>query len=106
MYKDVKHTGWFTVIAAVLALFGVLLAYTSFRTSVPEEMEEESIASIRRAVQQSALQCYVIEGVYPSDLAYLQENYGLRINTDAYIIASDAYAENQLPSVKVVKRNR
>ena len=106
MYKDVKHTGWFTIIAAVLALIGVFCAYASFRTNVPDEMEEEAIASIRSAVQQSALQCYVIEGVYPSNLAYLQENYGLRINTEAYIIAYDAYAENQMPSVKVVKRNR
>ena len=53
-----------------------------------------------------AVDTRVVEGLFTIDLAYLQENYGLRINTDAYIIAYDAYAENQLPNVKVVKRNR
>ena len=33
------------------------------------------------AVQQSALQCYTVEGAYPPNLEYLEENYGLRVNT-------------------------
>lgn len=89
-------------LAAVLLFFG----YAGIRETVPEELSEETAASIKHAVQQSALQCYAVEGVYPPDIEYLRENYGLRINTDAYVVAYEAYAENQMPNVKVVKKKQ
>ena len=106
MYQDRNRSPGRIILLAAVLLVVVLLGAYRLRQSVPQEMEEDSILAIRNAVRESALQCYVVEGVYPPDIQYLQDNYGLRINTEAYIVAYEAYAENQMPYIKVVKRNR
>ena len=65
---------------------------------------ETFAAAIREAVQRSALQCYVVEGVYPPNLQYLEDNYGLQVNTEDYYVSYEAFASNLPPTVKVVNR--
>ena len=56
------------------------------------------------AVRRSALQCYVVEGVYPPDLAYLQDHYGLQVNTDNYYVVYEAFASNVPPTINVIEK--
>ena len=56
------------------------------------------------ALLRTAVACYSVEGVYPADVAYLQENYGLRYDTDTFILQYDAFAENILPEIRVLIR--
>ena len=46
----------------------------------------------------------MVEGVYPPDLHYLEENYGLQINTAEFYVVYDIYASNMPPTVKVVAK--
>ncbi|MBQ9032412.1 MAG: hypothetical protein IJ106_13315 [Parasporobacterium sp.] len=100
MYSDKKkkHRGWIGLLAA-LAVIGVLV-YT-FAGGSGTDLKEESEAAIREAVRRSALQCYVVEGVYPPNLAYLEENYGLQVNTRDYYVAYDAFSSNMPPDIRV-----
>ena len=68
------------------------------------DLEDSGAAAIREAVRRSALQCYAVEGVYPPNLQYLEENYGLQVNTEDYYISYEAFASNLPPTVKVVNR--
>jgi hypothetical protein len=52
----------------------------------------------------AAIRCCAIEGSYPLSLSRLEEDYGLRINHDDYVITYEAYASNMAPSVVVVPR--
>ena len=71
----------------------------------PEQLLEDSgTEAIRAAVQRSALQCYAVEGVYPSSLEYLEENYGLQVNHEDYYVTYEAFASNMPPTVRVVLR--
>jgi hypothetical protein len=56
---------------------------------------------IRDSVMSSVVTCYALEGSYPDDLAYLQENYGLQLDTDKYIYHYEKFASNILPDVRV-----
>lgn len=71
-------------------------------------VEEQHLArqqeALRQAVLRAAVACYSVEGVYPSDAAYLQENYGLHYDTDTFILQYDAFAENILPEIRVLIR--
>ena len=58
----------------------------------------------QQKVLRAAVACYSVEGVYPADVAYLQENYGLRYDTDTFILQYDAFAENILPEIRVLIR--
>ena len=104
MYSDRKksHTGALALFLAVLLLTGAVMA--GFGRS-GRDISEEGAAAIREAVRRSALQCCVVEGVYPPDLEYLQDNYGLQINTEDYYVVYDCFASNLPPTIRVVPRD-
>ena len=56
------------------------------------------------AVQRSALQCYAVEGAYPPDLQYLEDNYGLQVNKKDFYVTYEAFASNLPPTVRVTVR--
>ena len=89
---------------AVLAVIVLLIAVPMAGRASEEEMLD-SVQSIEETVMQRALQCYVIEGAYPMSLEYLEENYGLQINRDDYLVVYTPFAENLPPEVKVLYRD-
>ncbi len=104
MYRDRKKKplrSFLYILCIVLILAGI--GYAG-RGNTSRDMDEESLLSVKSAIQRSALQCYVVEGVYPPDLAYLQENYGLQVNTDDFYVVYDAFAENLPPDVIVSRK--
>ena len=105
MYSDrVEKKGpvWLAVLALLLAVAVVLLLF--FAQHPARTLEAGGSEAIRAAVQRSALQCYAVEGVYPSDLDYLEENYGLQVNHEDYYVTYEAFASNMPPAVRVVRR--
>lgn len=104
MYSDkaVKNRSWLWIVLALLLIAAVVLVLVGAARS--EDNRANAAAAIRRTVESSARQCYVIEGVYPPDLEYLERNYGLEINTKDFYIWYEIYASNQPPTVKVVRK--
>lgn len=103
MYSDKKkkHTLWIGVLAILVLVF--VLVYT-FAGNSGQDLKEESAAAIQEAVRRSALQCYVVEGVYPPNLEYLEDNYGLEVNTHDFYVRYDAFASNLPPDIRVVAK--
>lgn len=66
----------------------------------------ERIDVAEKAIQRAALQCYALEGSYPPDLNYLQENYGIIINRDHYYYQYDIFASNIMPEIVVFEKPR
>lgn len=104
MYKDQSKNPLWVILGVFIA--AVLLVYggSAFSKRANADLDEESALSIHQAIEDAALQCYVIEGSYPEDLDYLKENYGLRINEKNYYVVYRAYAQNQLPDIRIVRK--
>ena len=104
MYTDKAKKTW--PIVLVIALLLVLTAGACFWYAQLTESEsrEEGAAAVKQTVEQTALQCYVVEGAYPPDLDYMQEHYGLQINHEAYYVTYEAFASNLPPTIKVTER--
>ena len=101
MYSDRVRKRWPVVIFLLLVILAAgLLIFTACSRST-RDMSSEATVSVKEAVERAALQCYVVEGAYPSDLAYLQDNYGLSVNTRDFYIHYDAFASNLPPDVRV-----
>lgn len=104
MYADrIKRWGiWVGIglLAVVLLAAGIALLSRASR----RDLLEESAGAIEQTIRKSALQCYAIEGVYPPDLAYLEENYGLQVNEEDFIIHYEAFSSNLPPVVRVLIR--
>lgn len=104
MYVDKKRRRWpYMVIAAVILVVVIFVAHRTAEIS-SQDMQEESAVALRAAIQRNALQCYVVEGAYPSSLEYLEENYALQINRDDFYVLYDVFAPNLPPYVQVVVR--
>lgn len=101
MYSDTEKRipGWLIPAIVLVVLAAVMIALTAGGSR--GALTEEGAQAIRTAVQRSALQCYTVEGVYPPDLKYLEENYGLQVNTRDYYVTYDAFASNLPPNVIV-----
>mgnify|MGYP000890539327 CR=1 FL=1 len=65
--------------------------------------EFERVRSVEDAIQKAAVQCYAIEGSYPT-LEYLVQNYGLVINESAYYYHYEVMASNIMPVIAVYKK--
>lgn len=87
--------------AAAFALIGLCaFALVHFRQGV----EARQTQAIRRCVEASATECYALEGSYPPDLAYLQHNYGLVLDTRHYVYRYRVFASNIPPDIFVFRK--
>lgn len=105
MYTDRQKKRWPLAALLILALLLLLIPGSRLAERSGRKVTEEGAEAIRETVRRSALQCYVVEGVYPPDLQYLEDHYGLRINTEDYYVVYDAFASNQPPDIRVMKRD-
>ena len=71
---------------------------------LPEDMEQRRVDSVQAAVMSAARECYAVEGIYPRDLEYLENHYGLVLNHRRYIVSYECFASNEAPEVRVLKR--
>ncbi len=102
MYSDFKKKRRFLL--PCIILIAVLLIALIVIRDPGKDIGEESATAIQQAVERSSLQCYVVEGVYPPNLQYLEDNYGLQVNKNDFYITYDAFASNIPPSVVVTVR--
>lgn len=84
-------------IMAALALL-VVINVKEYGSSYNERRLDE----IRDTVISSVSQCYALEGAYPPDLKYLEDNYGLIMDKSCYIYHYEMFASNIFPDVKVL----
>lgn len=105
MYSDRKSKapGWLLPVIIVIAVV-IILAFAAFSGS-GRDISEEAAVSIAETIREKALQCYAVEGAYPPNLEYLEENYGLKVNTREYYVAYEAFAANVPPSVMVLPKD-
>lgn len=66
--------------------------------------KEQNLILIEQAAKKAAIECYAIEGVYPADLSYLEDNYYLNIDHNNYYVIYDSIASNFMPDIQVFER--
>lgn len=86
---------------------GLLLAVClagALGKNAQKSVGQQKIDGIRENVLSAAVQCYAVEGVFPPDLQYLEDNYGLVVDKDTYIVTYEAFSTNMMPDVSVLVR--
>lgn len=64
----------------------------------------QNVDLVRQSVKRAAVECYAIEGAYPTDVEYLEYNYGIVIDHDKYYVEMDGFASNIMPDIEVYER--
>ena len=88
------------LVACALVAGALALAITVARIN----SREQGVTALRQSILSAAVRCCAVEGSYPMSLDKLEEDYGLRVNHNDYIITYEAYASNIAPSVVVIPR--
>ena len=87
-----KRRGWLIALCVMALMVG---AFYGAATLNARHATQEQRALLEDAITRALVTCYAVEGRYPSSLSYLEENYAVFFSS---------FADNVLPSVRVVPR--
>lgn len=99
--KTKKAKSFFFSLAVGLVFLGVLFGGTRY---VDHMSRMQNVDLIRQAVRRAAVQCYSIEGMYPSEVEYLEDNYGITIDNEKFFVDYSCMASNIMPEIEVYER--
>ena len=87
----------------VLALV-ILVVFLLSLSRLDGGQREEGRLALEESVRRAAVACYAAEGIYPPDVTYLEEHYGIQIDHDRYAVFYEIFGSNLMPSITVVER--
>ena len=94
----------FPVLAWAMVVVTVLLCFSLWLTGLDRRQREAGRLQLETAIRRSAAACYAGEGIYPPDLDYLKEHYGLQIDETRYRVFYEIFANNIMPEITVLER--
>lgn len=97
-----KRTMGKAIVALVLAA-AVLACFLYALANLRRDQGAEGRDQLEAAVRQAAVACYAAEGVYPPDLDYLEEHYGLQVDETRYQVSYQIFASNLMPDITVLE---
>jgi len=95
--KDTKGILFTVVILAVVVIFFVAAV-----GGASGKADSSAAASLEKAIKRAVIQCYAIEGFYPPDITYLEDNYGIIVDS-RFIVEYISFSGNNLPMIKVLQ---
>ncbi len=85
------------------AAVAALLCFATAVNSLDSGRAEEDKRQLEDTLRRSCVACYAAEGVYPPDLDYLRDYYGLQIDEERYTVKYSVFAENLMPDITVLE---
>lgn len=101
-----RKNGWASVARGLLwpaAAAAALLCFATAVDSLDSGRGQEDMRQLEETLRRSCVACYAAEGVYPANLDYLKEHYGLQIDEEHYTVHYIAFAENLMPDITVLE---
>lgn len=91
------------VFLPVLAVV-IVLCFLSGLSNVSRGHAQEELQQLEEALRRSAVACYAAEGMYPPNVAYLVEHYGIQINEKQFTVRYIPIADNLMPDITVLEK--
>lgn len=89
----------FPVLAAA-----ILLCFLAALDNLQVGNDEEGKNQLEQALKRCAVTCYATEGIYPPDVEYMKEHYGIQIDEERYLVKYEVFAENLMPDITVLEK--
>ena len=81
----------------------LLMGFASAVNGLDRDSREESKRQLEEALRRGCVACYAAEGIYPPDLDYLKEHYGIQVDEETYVVYYNIFAENLMPDITVLE---
>ena len=101
--KEKLHRGPGGILFPVLAVV-ILLFFMTALNNLKKGNGEEGKKQLEQALQRCAVTCYATEGIYPPNVDYMKEHYGIQIDESRYLVRYEVFAENLMPDFTVLER--
>ena len=85
------------------AAVAVLLCFATALDGLDSGRSAEDLKQLEQTLRRGCVACYAAEGMYPPNLEYLEEYYGLQIDETRYTVHYSAFAENLMPDITVLE---
>ena len=82
----------------------VLLCFLSGISNLTRGRDTEDKQRLEDALRRAAVACYAAEGIYPPNVEYMVEHYGLQIDDRRYVVSYTSFAENLMPDITVLEK--
>lgn len=105
LFSVKKEKTLITSYLPVLVMLVVLTIFVLFANSMTATNTEREKEILENAIERSITQCYALEGSYPANLAYLEENYGLIYNEDLFFVDYQYISGNLRPDITIIERD-
>ena len=93
----------FRFIPLCILVLLILMFFSSSLRSLETDHAAEDKQQLQAALTRAAVSCYAAEGTYPPDLQYLQDHYGIQINSDLYSVQYEYIASNLMPDITILE---
>ena len=97
--KNNRVIPWYLAVAAA-----VLLCFCLWIGVLSRRQKDAGRYHLEQAIRRCAVACYAAEGIYPPDLDYLREHYGLQIDETRYRVFYEVFADDLMPEITVLER--
>ena len=87
-----------------LLVIAALLIFLTSLSNLEQGRSAEGKRQLEDALWQASVVCYAAEGIYPPDLDYLWEHYGIQIDETRYTVVYDIFASNLMPDITVLEQ--
>ena len=82
----------------------ILLCFLGGISNLSQGRKTEDKQQLEDALRRAAVACYAVEGIYPPNVEYMVEHYGLQIDSRRYVVSYTSFAENLMPDITVLEK--
>ncbi len=96
----IKYSWKGVLISVVISILLIMLLLAGI-LKINSISREQELELTKQAIRKAVIQCYAIEGMYPAQLSYLEDNYYLNIDSEHYYVVYNSFSSNIMPEIEV-----
>ena len=101
--QTILSSPWLRMLVFVVLFLLLTNAAIGGTSGNVQDRETEFLAD---AVRRAAVQSYALEGRFPDNLNYLEENYELSIDHNRFAVYYESMGDNLLPTIRIIPLDR
>lgn len=94
----------FILLLSLVMLAVWIIVFIMIAGTVGQNTTADQEASLEQALDHAITNCYALEGMYPPDLDYMKEHYGLIYDEDLFFVDYRPIASNIRPDYFIIER--
>lgn len=104
MRRNKGRFNFMLLLALSLMLFWIFLFF-AMAGNLGASTRKDQALFLRNALEHAITSCYALEGMYPPDLQYMKDHYGLTYNESLFHVSYQPVAANIRPEYFILEQD-